>query len=210
MEITEKVKKKLEDVTEDLKGSVDSLKEEVTQIKDRLKGILPARQNKSSLPILRRQDEATDPFRMLQLRTNQLFDDFWETFGSWGVDRWKPLGGAPAFFESGWPRVDVSENNKEIVVKAELPGVDEKDIDVSLTDEALTIRGEKKLEQEDKGENYYRLECFQGSFTRTIPIPVSVESDKAEAFFKKHVLTVKLPKTEVSQKRGKRIAIKSG
>jgi len=210
MAITEKVKKKLEDVTVDLKESVDSLKEEVAQIKDRLKGILPTRQNKSSLPIPRRQEEAMDPFRMLQMRTNQLFEDFWESFGSWGIDRWRPFSGAPAFFEGGWPRVDVSEDNKEIVVKAELPGVDEKDIDVSLADDALTIRGESRVEEENKGRNYHCLECFQGSFTRTIPIPVSVESDKAEASFKKHVLTVKLPKTEAAQKKGKRIEIKSG
>ncbi len=209
MEITEKVKKKLEDVTEDLAESVESLKEEVKQIKDRLGDMVGRKGNKTSVPVRKRDEVLSNPFRMLQLRTNQLFDDFHRSFGSWGLDRWSPFSEVPAIFESNWPRVDVSENDRELVVKAELPGVDEKDIEVSLDDDMLTIRGDKKIEQEDKGKDYYRAECFHGSFTRSIPLPVTIALDKVEASFKKQVLTVKLPKVEPGKQRGRKIAIKT-
>ena len=209
MAITEKVKKKREDVTEDLAKSVESLKEEVKQIKERLGEKVARRGNKTSLPVRKQDEEVTDPFRMLQLRTNQLFEDFHRSFGSWGLDQWSPFDDMPAMFESSWPRVDVSENNRELVVKAEVPGVEEKDIDIFLDDDTLTIRGEKSVEQEDKGKDYYRTECFHGSFTRTIPLPVPIKAEKVDASFKKQVLTIKLPKTEQDKQRGRRIAIKS-
>jgi len=209
MAITEKVKKKIEGVTEDLKESIDTLKEDVNQIKERLKDIVPVKKRKSSLPIWKAQEDPTDPFRMLQLRTNQLFEEFYQNFGRWSLGRWSPFGETTPFFEANWPRVDISETEKEVIVKAELPGVDEEDIEIYLSDDLLTIRGDKKIEQEDKGRDYHRVECFHGSFTRSIPIPALVEANKAEASFKKHVLTVKLPKIRAEQEKGVKIEIKT-
>jgi HSP20 family protein len=87
--------------------------------------------------------------------------------------------------------------------------MNDKDIDVSLTKDSLTIKGEKKEEKEDKGKNYYRMERSFGSFTRTVPLPAEVDTEKAKADFVKGVLTVTLPKTPKAIKDTKKIPIKA-
>lgn len=107
------------------------------------------------------------------------------------------------------PQVDVADTDKEIKVTVELPGLGDEDVEVSLTKEALTIKGEKKEEKEEKGKDYYRSERSFGSFTRTIPLPVEIDAEKAEASFKKGVLTVNLPKTKQVISETKKVAIKA-
>ena len=107
------------------------------------------------------------------------------------------------------PQVDVADTDKEIKVSVELPGLDDKDVEVSLTKETLTIKGEKKEEKEEKGKDYYRSERSFGSFTRTIPLPFEIDAEKAEASFKKGVLTVSLPKTKRVISETKKVAIKA-
>ena len=107
------------------------------------------------------------------------------------------------------PQVDVADAGKEIKVSVELPGLDDKDIEVSLTKETLTIKGEKREEKEEKGKDYYRSERSFGSFTRTIPLPFEIDAEKAEASFKKGVLTVSLPKTKRVISETKKVAIKA-
>lgn len=141
-----------------------------------------------------------DPFTMLQREMNDLFDNFFRSFDI------ALFGSRMGEFT---PRVDVSETDKEIKVSAELPGMDERDIEVTLNKDSLTIKGEKKEEKEDKGKDYYRMERSYGSFSRTIPLPLEVETDRAEATFKKGVLTVTLPKTAKAIKETKKIAIKA-
>ena len=92
------------------------------------------------------------------------------------------------------PRINVADGDKEVRVTAELPGVEEKDIQVSLGPKGLSITGEKKQETEEKGKNFYRFERSYGSFHRLVPLPENVESDKADASFKKGVLSVVVPK----------------
>jgi HSP20 family protein len=87
--------------------------------------------------------------------------------------------------------------------------MDEKDIEVTLNNNSLTIKGEKKMEKEDKDRDYYRMERSYGSFTRTIPLPSEIETDKAEAYFKKGVLTVKIPKSAKAIEEKKKIKIKT-
>lgn len=94
------------------------------------------------------------------------------------------------------PRVDVRDSKKEILVSAELPGMDEKDIHVILNDDRLTIKGEKKAEREGGDAERYYVERSYGAFSRTIPLPASVERDKCEATFKNGVLRVTLHKTK--------------
>lgn len=118
----------------------------------------------------------------------------------------EPLWGDHA--ASFTPHVDVSENDKEIRISAELPGMNEKDIDITLNHDSLTIKGEKKEEKEDKGKDYYRMERSYGSFFRTIPLHVEVESDKAAASYKKGVLTVKIPKSPKAIEEKKKISVK--
>ena len=107
------------------------------------------------------------------------------------------------------PQVDVADTDKEIKVSVELPGLDDKDVEVSLTRETLTIKGEKREEKEEKGKDYYRSERSFGSFTRTIPLPFEIDAEKAAASFKKGVLTVNLPKTKQVISETKKVAIKA-
>jgi HSP20 family protein len=96
------------------------------------------------------------------------------------------------------PAVDLEETDKEIVVKAELPGIDPGDIDVELSGSNLIIRGEKKIEKEEKKKNYHLMERSYGSFFRSIPLPVEVKEKEIKANYKKGVLEISLPKAEVA------------
>ena len=105
------------------------------------------------------------------------------------------------------PAFDVSETEKELIVKAEVPGIDKKDIDISLSDGVLTIKGEKRLEREDKNEHYYTAERRYGAFSRTMPLPVEVDTNKVDATYKEGVLKITLPKSETA--KAKKIEVKS-
>jgi HSP20 family protein len=108
----------------------------------------------------------------------------------------------------GWyPSVDISEESKAITVKAEIPGVESEDLNVTLDGRRLTIRGEKKQEKEEKEENLHRVERYYGSFTRTIELPAEVDPDKIDASYKKGVLKIVLKKTKESE--SKTIRVKS-
>jgi HSP20 family protein len=114
-----------------------------------------------------------------------------------------------AGMERAWtPAVDMREEKDEIVVKADLPGLDDKDIQVTVQDGTLTIRGERKEEKEEKGEEYYYAERAYGAFVRSLPLPAGVEADKVKATFKKGVLEVHLPKAR--EARGHTIEVKAG
>ena len=107
------------------------------------------------------------------------------------------------------PAVDVVESEKAYEITAELPGMDEKNIEVKVTDGRLTVKGEKQEEKEEKEKDYYLQERHYGSFERSFDLPESVEPDKIEASFKKGVLTVTLPKKAEAQKAAKKIEVKS-
>ena len=106
------------------------------------------------------------------------------------------------------PKLDVAELKDKFEIKAELPGMDEKDIELSLDDGLLTISGEKKAETEEKDKGYYLKECSYGTFSRSIRLPDNIADDKIEAKFKKGVLTIDLPKKEVVPPKSRKIAIK--
>ncbi|MDF1599155.1 Hsp20/alpha crystallin family protein [Mesorhizobium sp. YIM 152430] len=158
------------------------------------------RDNGNQLPSVFREDDR-DPFLSLHREVNRLFDDVFRGFDS----RLPALGRFSSFGGGGWPNVEVSDGEKEIRVTAELPGLEEKDIDVLLEDSVLTLKGEKRSETEDKDRQF--SERFYGRFERRIPLGVEVEDDKVSANFKNGVLTVALPKTEHAQAKAKRIAI---
>jgi HSP20 family protein len=141
-----------------------------------------------------------DPFRdlgMLQDRMNRLFDDAGR---GWRSDE-------PAATTSWSPSVDIFETEGEIVVKAELPGMDRKDITLHLENNVLTIRGERKFEKETKEENYHRIERSYGNFSRSFSIPATVDEENIRADYKDGVLKIILPKKE--QARPKQIKIAS-
>lgn len=137
----------------------------------------------------------------LQNDINRAFDDF---FGlSLAPSRLMPDS---AFM----PKINISESDKEITVTAELPGIEEKDIDVSLTNKTLIIKGEKKSEKEEKSKNHYYIERSSGSFYREIPVSVGVAGDKVNATFTHGVLKVIMPKLPEAQRRTRSIPIKTG
>lgn len=105
------------------------------------------------------------------------------------------------------PRVDVSETDKAYLVKADLPGVDPKDVEINVRDGILTVRGEKKEQKEEKHKNYHRVERFVGQFFRSIPLPMGVDEENVQASTTKGVLTVTIPKKPEAQP--KKIAVKA-
>ncbi len=146
-----------------------------------------------------RRGEETNPFLTLHREMNRLFDDVFRGFdlAPLSTDRFLERAG-------GWPNIEVSETEKEVKVTAELPGLEEKDVDVELANGVLAIRGEKKTEKEDEGRLF--SERYYGHFERRIPIE-DVDEDKVSASFKNGVLTVTLPKSPAAQQKVKRIAI---
>lgn len=159
--------------------------------------LMPWRRQEHKVTVNR---EAEHPLTLLEQDMNHMFDEFFSRFGL-----------APAW-ETEWnafsPQVDIVDSDKEIKVLVELPGLDEKDIEVTLSNDMLTISGEKQQEKEDKGKNYYRMERSYGSFKRSIPIPCEVKTDAVDATFKKGVLSIVLPKATEEQCRQK-IAVKT-
>ena len=105
------------------------------------------------------------------------------------------------------PAIDLYEEKDEVVAKAELPGMEKNDIQVNISDHHLTIKGEKKKEEETKEKNFYRAERSYGAFSRSIELPADVEVDKAKASFKNGVLEIHLPKTEEAKKQPKQVKI---
>jgi len=156
-------------------------------------------QGKKSQNLPARREEGRDPFTMLQREMNRLFEDFNRDVG-FGLERGEEGG---AFV----PHVNISENENEVTVTAELPGMDEKNIDVSISKNVLTLRGEKKDEREEKGRDFYRVERSFGQFHREIPLPGEVVSDKADASFKNGVLSIHLPKSKEAQQEAKKIQV---
>ena len=138
------------------------------------------------------------PAYAVQRNHNRLFDEFFNEFSH-------ALGSSN---DAGFsPSIDISETDTEIKIAAELPGLDENDVEVSLEDNVLTISGEKKAEHENEGENYYRVERSYGSFQRSVTLSHEVETDDIDAIFKNGVLTVVLPKAPEAQ--AKKIAVKA-
>lgn len=140
------------------------------------------------------------PMLMLQRNMDRMFDDMWQSFNP------------PAFERTGrgemvTPRVDVTETDDKILVTAELPGMEEKDVELLWNDNVLTIKGEKKVEHEEKERGYTYTERSYGTFERRIPIGSEVVNDKVDATFKNGVLTVTLPKTPETREHFKRIPI---
>lgn len=132
----------------------------------------------------------------LQREINRMFDRFFRGFGEEEEVR----------LATWSPRVDISETDDEYIVRAEVPGVSKDDIKITVKDNLVTIKGEKKQEKETKNENFHRIERIYGSFSRTFTLPGAVKVDKVEAKFKDGVLTIKLPKVE--EEKPKEIEIK--
>lgn len=144
---------------------------------------------------------ARDPFGSFRREMDRLFDDFFT-----------PAEGrtfAPsAAAESLWPKIDVEETEKAYIVTAEVPGLDEKGIELNLRENLLTISGEKREERHDQKRGAAYAERFYGEFKRTIPFEVEVDEDKVDAKFKNGLLTITLPKSQKAETKARRIEVK--
>ena len=144
------------------------------------------------------EGRALSPFEEM----DRMFDDFfsrgWLHPFRFELPSYRKLA-AP--FEGKTPTVDVIDRENEIVVKAELPGVDKKDIDISVTSNTVTIKGTTEKEEKEEKENYYHREISRGSYARTLSLPVDVDEDKARATIKDGLLELVLPKSEKAKKR---------
>jgi HSP20 family protein len=162
-----------------------------------MRDLIPwGRNERSTVPSTMRGEEMS-PFLTLHREMNRLFDDVFSRFE----------GGMPSLLGRmpSWPSIEAVETDKDVRVSAELPGLDEKDIEVLVDEDVLTIRGEKKAETEDKERRF--SERYYGRFERVIPLPFAIEQDKVEASFNNGVLTVTLPKSAKAQEKAKRVPI---
>lgn len=136
------------------------------------------------------------PFEEMDRFFDSLFPRGWMRPLRWDWPAWPSMP-----FEGKMPRVDVIERDDEVVVRAELPGVDKKDLDVSMTDQTVTIKGSTSQEEKEEKGEYYRCEISRGSFSRTVTLPAEVDGAKAKARFKDGVLELVAPKVEKAKRR---------
>lgn len=165
-----------------------------------LKELIPWKKSGSELAL--RQDAMINPFDAFRREMDHLFDGF--------LSEW-PMRSSLLDRRIGnfLPQVELSETEKEIRVTAELPGMDEKEVEVTLTQGALTIKGEKREEHEENKRNFHHSELRYGMFERSIQLPADIDADKAKASFKKGVLKITLPKTAEAQSNRRRIPVES-
>ena len=152
--------------------------------------------------------KVASPFETLRREVDRLFEDFGPS--AWRFPFARPSLELPRLAD--WhiaPAVDVAEREKEYEITAELPGMEEKDIEIRLANHSLTIKGEKKEEKEERQKDYYVCERRFGSFQRSFAVPEGVDTDRIEASFSKGVLKVILPKTAEARKAEKKITVKS-
>ncbi len=166
-----------------------------------LRDLIPWSRQENRLPIPvspeRDREYDTHPLLSLHREVNRLFDD---VFRGFGVPSFGGFGQG-----GGWPHVELSETDREIRVTAELPGLDEKDVEISVEEGVLTLRGEKRSEVEDKDRGY--SERSYGRFERRIGLPLGIDRERASATFRNGVLTVTLPRTEAAKENVRRIPV---
>jgi len=143
------------------------------------------------------------PIETLKEEMDQLFDNFHPRALRPVRTRWSNLDPV------NMALADISETDKEIEVVIDLPGFDEKNIDITFSDDQLIVEGKQEDKREEDGKNYYRLERNCGSFRRSFYLPTEVKEDDIEAKFKKGVLTVTLPKSQEARKAQKKIKVKA-
>jgi HSP20 family protein len=166
-----------------------------------LKALVPWRNEKARAPV--RRDDFLDPFLAFRREMDRMFEGFLDGFGRSersSLAKWAGLA----------PTMDLAESDKEVVITAELPGLDEKDFEVTVSGDVLTLKGEKKAEHEQRDGDSYYAERRYGSFSRSVQLPFEVKDEAVEAKYDKGVLTVRVPKPAELQRPARRIEVKRG
>jgi len=160
---------------------------------------------------MQQQDRSGSPFEAMRRMSDELDRTFDRILSSWGLPgmigsqrRW---GGSTSQDVSWIPRVEVFQKDDQFIVRAELPGLKKDDVEVNVTDEAITIQGQRRSEREEEQGGFYHSERSYGSFYRAIPLPEGVIADKADASFENGVLEVKLPAPPAEVRKGRRLEI---
>ena len=161
--------------------------------------LIPWRE-KSQVPTQR--DDFLDPFVAFRREMDRMFDNFFNGLGA------RALRPSTAW-QGVLPTIDVAETDKEMVITAEIPGLNDKDFEVTLAGDVLTIKGEKKAEQEEKDGNAYYAERRYGAFSRSVRLPFEVKDEQVDANYDKGVLTVRVPKPAEAQRAVRRIEVKA-
>ena len=179
-------------------GRISPISEQYKEQETAMRSLIPWL-DKSNVPA--KHEDFDDPFVSFRRSIDRMFDEFFNG----------ALAGRPGFSPLGafGPSVDVDDTDKEIVVKAELPGLDEKDFEVTLAGDVLTIKGEKKVENESRNGGSYNFERRFGSFSRSVRLPFEASDNQVDAKYDKGVLTIRLPKPAGVQRQVKRIEVRS-
>jgi HSP20 family protein len=163
-----------------------------------IRDLIPWKRDETKMPIHQKEE---DSFMSLQSEINRLFDSFFTSPFS--------LTSHDISYKTFTPSIDVIETEDAYKITAELPGMDEDDITVTLDRNYLTLSGEKTTKVEDKDEHYHRVERSYGSFRRSIVIPEEVDTDNIKAQFKNGLLSINLPKKPEAQRQSRRIKVKT-
>lgn len=172
------------------------------------KEIMPWRKRRKGGKLLPQRRGEENPFMALHREMNELFEDFFGDFET-GL-AWPRSSGLRSRDDAGTIRIDVAENEKEFRVMADVPGLEEQDIDVELSDNLLTIRAEKTEERDEQEADFHIVERSYGSFQRTVPLPGGLEQDQAQANFKNGVLTIIVPKSAEARQSRRQIPVQAG
>lgn len=161
-------------------------------------------QSGGNRPVARRGGEM-DPFQAIRREMDRVFDDMLRGFGmpSFSLPITQAMSATMLT-----PHMDVSETDQDIRITAELPGIDEKNLEVMVSDDLLTIRGEKQVEEEEKDRDYRVVERARGSFGRSLRLPFSVDPNQVQASFKDEVLTITVPKPKEVKEKTARVEVK--
>ncbi|HID82814.1 MAG TPA: Hsp20/alpha crystallin family protein [Chromatiales bacterium] len=162
--------------------------------KSKKKAISKKQKSKKSVPA----QQTVSPLELMERRFDDFFSRGWMRPSHWDIPSFSEL---MPHFETKLPKVDVIDRDKEVLVRAEVPGVDKKDLEVSATENSVTIKGSTRHEEKEEKGDYYRSEISRGSFSRTVGLPGEVNTDKAKAKFKDGVLELTIPKVAHARRR---------
>jgi HSP20 family protein len=162
------------------------------------------------LPIRRRESNASysDPFLEIRQEIDRIFDNAFRGFGFPSIGFGRERNPAT---QSNWlkPTLDIAASDQEYSISVELPGVDEKEVQLELDNDTLKIKGDKRQEKEKKEKNYYRMERSYGSFQRTLSLPEDADQDKINAVYKKGIMEITIPRKAIPKTEVKQIEIKT-
>lgn len=162
-----------------------------------------AKEGKEQVPVTKGKEIQKMPAKVLRPfeDVERMFDELWERDWSWPMRWQQPVLPMLRTIEARMPKLDVIDRDDEVLVKAEIPGVSKEDLEISLTGNIITIKGETRREEKEEKGDYYRCEISHGAFSRSVSLPVDVDESRAKTSMKDGVLEIVLPKVEKAKKR---------